>query len=42
MKIRNYIRDSGMTIPDDGDLYYIRSLAGDSPEMTVAYEVEIE
>ena len=42
MAIRNYIRQSGMAIPDDGDVNYIRSLAADRPEMTATYEVEIE
>lgn len=42
MAIRNYIQQSGIAIPDDGDVNYIRSLAADRPEMTATYEVEIE
>ena len=42
MAIRNYIRQSGMAIADDGDLNYIRSFTPDRPEMTATYEVEIE
>ena len=40
MAIRNYIRQSGMAIPDDGDL--TQRACGAQLEAGATYEVEIE